>query len=96
MAGNASYGSYRAWNEVPDNCVVYVRSDEAEQYVIILNFAYAERQLKLPSCCRGVIRQSTCADGHDEDVRGTLRIRRSEGVILGLAVGADQPEADGA
>ncbi len=91
-----SIGSYRAWNEVPDDCVVYVRSDGAEQYVIILNFAYEERQIELPSCWRGVIRISTCGDRHDEDVRGTLRIRRSEGVILGLAVGADQPEADGA
>ncbi|MDP9310185.1 MAG: DUF3459 domain-containing protein [Chloroflexota bacterium] len=91
-----SIGSYRAWDSVPDDCFAYIRSDGAQQCMIMLNFGPEERQVELPVDWSGAIRVSTHVERRDETVCGTLPRRGSEGLIVSGAGDTNPRRVDAA
>jgi alpha-glucosidase len=61
---------------------VYVRQAGPDRKLVALNLTAAERTVRLEGS--GIVAISTAMDRHGETVRGELRLRSNEGVVVDL------------
>jgi len=74
-------GSYRALDDVPEDCFVYLREAGDEQFLVALNFGGEERQLDLRGWSEGRTALSTYMDCQGESGKRLL-LRSHEGCLI--------------
>jgi alpha-glucosidase len=75
-------GDYATPPRAEDRCLVYVRQAGHDRKLVALNLTAAERTVRLEGS--GIVAISTAMDRRGETVRGELRLRSNEGVVVDL------------
>lgn len=77
-------GSYRALNDVPEDCYVFLRETEAHRVLIALNFSDREQRTLLPDLGDGTLLASTHMDREGKVSLADLLLRGNEGLLVEL------------
>lgn len=78
-----NHGSYAAIPAVAGEVMAYLRTAEAEQFLIVLNFAAQDHVVNLATPVqKGQIVLSSHSDRTEEVILSALKIRRHEGLII--------------
>jgi alpha-glucosidase len=78
-------GSYRALDDAPAGCFVYLREHAGQRMLVALNFSGDERRLSLPGLEAGQLLISTHLDGEGAVVPSDLSLRAHEGILVELS-----------
>jgi alpha-glucosidase len=78
------WGEYRPFDDVPEECYVYLRQADDQRVLVALNFSDQEQRVTLPVLGEGRIAVSTHLDREDRISLGKLVLRGNEGVIVEL------------
>lgn len=75
-------GDYRALDDVPADCFVYLREADQQRYIIALNFSEQEQLIRLSIPASGHLVLSTYLDREESVNLSQLVLRPHEGVIV--------------
>jgi alpha-glucosidase len=79
-------GKYKAINTNEPSCFAYMRFDDSQRYLILLNFSHADVQVNLEiNCIGGHQILSTLMDKQGEVLTNTVALRPSEGIIMTIS-----------
>jgi alpha-glucosidase len=84
-----SVGSYRQWT-APEDVLLYEREFQGDRVLVALNLANRPQVVR-HDAAQGAIILSTALDRHGEMVKGEVRLRADEGVIVGRPERASEP-----